>query len=183
MKVKKIEKNYCPKRFPAGFDEIAMSTGSSTPPAPFARSALSAASARESLPVWLHDSRGVAEIAEENNPNGGRFSLKTAKKPANRLKCLSMNNLHAKPWLFPSAPIKANQGKSGHKYRIPSLKSASAAENVAQPSSAAGSSAARRGPLPNWRRYAVRTRRRGRLRHTFSLARPIRNPNLSTRFS
>jgi hypothetical protein len=119
-----------------------MSTGSSTSQAPFARSALSAASARESLPVWLHDSRGVAEIAEENNPNGGRFSLKTAKKPANRLKCLSMNNLHAKPWLFPSAPIKANQSKSGHKYRIPSLKSASAAENVAQPSSAAGSSAA-----------------------------------------
>jgi hypothetical protein len=51
------------------FGGISMSTGSPAPQAPFARSAPSAASARESLPelnlcgdfVWLHGSRRVDE--------------------------------------------------------------------------------------------------------------------------
>jgi hypothetical protein len=79
--------------------------------------------------VWLHGSRGVAESAEENKSNCDNpiatGSTESSEEPGNLLKCLAMNNLHAKPTLFPSAAINANQGKSGYKYRIPNLKSAS----------------------------------------------------------
>jgi hypothetical protein len=60
-----------------------MSTGSPTPQGPFRTlCALGGLCARVFAQTdWLHGSRRVAEIAEDNKPKGAGFPLKTAKEP------------------------------------------------------------------------------------------------------
>jgi len=60
-----------------------MSTGSPTPQGPFRTlCALGGLCARVFAQTdWLHGSRRVAEIAEDNKPKGGRLSTENSEEP------------------------------------------------------------------------------------------------------